>query len=196
MLTRKTTIYLYFELQISEKSTKLRCLVFTSQINWLTEIWILFGRLFNTTGFWLKHLQTAFIDPCIYRILIIRNFGFEFWVDNSPVSNCFIWLFVLLKVISSFFSFWFKTKYTHISSTAVDVIIGDIRQALEEYNAAASQALTHSTEAWRKTTERNFTQYSWNITEHTRMAENISAHVEQTLTRVFSLNVNMFWCHL
>jgi len=70
--------------------------------------------------------------------------------------------------------------------TSVDVIIGDIRQALEEYNAAASQALTHSTEAWRKTTERNFTQYSWNITEHTRMAENISAHVEQTLTRIFS----------
>ena len=66
----------------------------------------------------------------------------------------------------------------------MDVIIGDVRKALEEYNAAALQALTHSTEAWRKTMERNFTQYSWNITEHTRMAENISTHVEETLTRV------------
>lgn len=66
----------------------------------------------------------------------------------------------------------------------MDVIIGDVREALEEYNAAVMQALTHSTEAWQKTMERNFTQYSWNITEHTRMAENISAHVEETLTRV------------
>ena len=74
----------------------------------------------------------------------------------------------------------------------MDVIIGDVRKALEEYSAAASQALALSTEAWREIAERNFTQYSWNITEHTRMAENISAHVEQTLTRVFKL----CWCHL
>ena len=40
--------------------------------------------------------------------------------------------------------------------------------------------------------ERNFTQYSWNITEQTRMAENISAQVEETLTRVYNLTVNMF----
>ena len=77
-----------------------------------------------------------------------------------------------------------NAKSTIYSSTAVDVIIGDVRQALEEYNAAAVQALTHSTEAWQKTMERNFTQYSRNITERTRMAENISAHVEETLTRV------------
>lgn len=82
------------------------------------------------------------------------------------------------------------------SSSAVGVIIGDVRQALEEYSTAASQALTRSTEAWRNTMERNFTQYSWNITEHTRMAENMSAHVEETLTRVYNLTVNMFWCHL
>lgn len=66
----------------------------------------------------------------------------------------------------------------------MDVIIGDVRQALEEYNAAAAQALSHSTEAWQKTMERNFTQYSWNITEQTKMAENISSRVEETLTRV------------
>ena len=77
-----------------------------------------------------------------------------------------------------------NAKSTIYSSTAVDVIIGDVRQALKEYNAAAAQALTHSTEAWQKTIERNFTQYSRNITEHTRMAENISAHIEETLTRV------------
>ena len=75
----------------------------------------------------------------------------------------------------------------------MDVIIGDVRDALEEYNAAAAQALTHSTEAWLKTMERNFTQYYWNITEHTRIAENISAHVEETLTRVNTCKtVNMF----
>lgn len=78
----------------------------------------------------------------------------------------------------------------------MDVIIGDLRKALEEYSAAASQALTHSTEAWHKMMERNFTQYSWNVSEHTRMAENMSAHVEQTLTRVFNFTVNTFCCYL
>ena len=74
----------------------------------------------------------------------------------------------------------------------MDAIIGDVRRALEEHNTAASEALADSTEAWQITKNRNFSQYSANIHEHIKMAENMSDHVEQTLTRVCNFTVKMF----
>ena len=76
----------------------------------------------------------------------------------------------------------------------MDDIIGDVRQALEEHNTAASQALADSTEAWHITSSRNFSQLSWNIREHITMAENMSDRVEQTLTQVCNFEVTTFWC--
>ena len=72
------------------------------------------------------------------------------------------------------------------SVTAVDDIIGDVRTALNEYNAAALQILADSNEALDLTRERNFSQYSSNITDNTQMTENASVYAEEMLRRVRS----------
>ena len=72
----------------------------------------------------------------------------------------------------------------------MDTVIGDVRNALEEHNSAASKVQTDSTEALHQTMNRNFSQYSWNISQNTWMAENMSALAEQTLRRVCNFTVN------
>lgn len=63
----------------------------------------------------------------------------------------------------------------------VDKIIDDIRTALNEHRAAASQALIDSNETLQIARGRDFTQNLSNISEYTQMIENVSVNTEETL---------------
>ena len=69
----------------------------------------------------------------------------------------------------------------------MDTIIEDVRNALEEHHVATLKFQRHSAEALRQTMNRNFSQYSQDISQKLWMAENTSVLAEQTLEQVCNL---------
>lgn len=136
----------------------------------------------RNSSFQFKCSKGFFLFDLIYEDCVL-HWTWHMKVSYRRISNG---AFRFRKKTSSGLSkWWLGVKWIpYCLVTAVDDIIGDVRQALEEHNTAASQALADSIEAWHITSSRNFSQLSGNIREHITMAENVSDRVEQTLKQV------------
>lgn len=77
-----------------------------------------------------------------------------------------------------------KLKLCYLCAAVVNELVRDVLAAINEHFAAASQDLTDSTEVLSLTRERNFSQYTMNITNITHLAENASTYAKETLKKV------------
>ena len=112
---------------------------------------------------------------------------FGSWIFNAGRTNAsFKKGVVHLECVS-----WLIAPKT-LSIAAVDALIGDVRTALSEHNAAAMQLLIESNTALQTTKERNFTEHLFNISKNTQMTQNLSANIEDTLKRVRNLFLHTF----
>ena len=87
-----------------------------------------------------------------------------------------------------------KLKLCYLCAAVVNELVRDVLAAINEHFAAASQDLTDSAVVLSLTRERNFSQYTMNITNITHLAENASTYAKETLKKVCIVKVRKkYW---